>query len=125
MWRTALVRVGSQEKPKYEPRDWPCRCEECPEPQRARYGCGWDESLRGKGTPVHPDDKSEHFETCPQWLARQPAVCSVYELLGDYKDGRLGDSRDLPRALLECLRAAAAELETWQRVQSARVTDGS
>lgn len=91
---------------------------------RARYGCGWDDAARGRGSAVHPDDKNERFETCPQWLARQPFVASVYELLGDYREGRLGDARDLPRPLLEYLRMANAETEVWLRVQQAKVTDG-
>ena len=73
---------------------------------------------------MHPDDKHEKIDTCPQWLARQPFVASVYEYLGDYRDGRLGDVRLLPRALLECLRAANAELEVSMRVQQQKVMDG-
>lgn len=124
MWRTILERGGSKEKPKYDVGDWPCKCEKCPEPLRARHGCGWDLALRGKGQPIHPENRDERFETCPQWLARQPFVCSVYEMLGDYKAGRLGNVRDLPRDLLEYLRAAAAELETWTRIQQQRMSDG-
>lgn len=123
MWRTFIAKAGSQEKPKYESRDWPCRCEQCPESNRARYGCGWDDALRGHGTPVHADDKEERIETCPQWLAQQPLVVSVYELLADYREGRIGDVRELPRPLLEYLRAASAELEVWTRVQQDRMTN--
>lgn len=91
---------------------------------RARHGCGWDDSLRGRGETLHPDDKDEKIDTCPQWLARQPFVSSVYEYLGDYRDGRLGNVRELPHVLLECLRAASAELEVSMRVQQAKVMDG-
>ncbi len=124
MWRTTLVKVGSQEKPKYEARDWPCTCERCPDAQRERYGCGWSDATRGKGLAVHADNKDELLDTCPQWYARQPLVASVYDLLGDYRDGRLGDVRDLPADLLTYLRAASAELEVWTRIQQGRVMDG-
>lgn len=51
-------------------------------------------------------------------------MASVYEYLGDYRDNRLGNIRELPHVLLECLRAASAELEVSMRVQQAKVIDG-
>ena len=51
-------------------------------------------------------------------------MSSVYEYLGDYREGRLGNVRELPHVLLECLRAASAELEVAIRVQNAKVMDG-
>lgn len=121
MWRTCLVNDGDEERPDWQQRDWPHSCDACPEEQRERYGCGWDDRTRGHG-------RAEILggvvcETCPQWCALQPAVASVYELLGDYREGRLGPVQELPRALLEYLRFASAELESWLRVQQQIVVD--
>lgn len=66
----------------------------------------------------------EAMPTCPQWLAVQPFVCSVFVLLGDYSEGRIGDVRDLPADLLVYLRAAAGEVEAWKGKTQERLTDG-
>lgn len=115
MWRTCLVNRGDEKNADWQTDDWPHKCCECPDESRARYGCGWDERHRGKGEAQIVGGIK--CETCPQYLAAQPFICSVYEYLSDYRDGRLGPVRELPHALLEYLRAANAELETWLQTQ--------
>lgn len=119
-----IVNEGSKEKSKFASREYPYSCEACPDDEciKARHGCGWDDRWRGKGVVVNIN--GEIMPTCPQWLGRQPFVDSVFCLLQDYCDGRLGDVRDLPADLLAYLRMAANELEAWKGAQQSRLIDG-
>jgi hypothetical protein len=120
MWRTTSLGTGSKEKRKWIYTEWPCKCEECSEPIQERHGCGWRDGFKGRGT-VRLATTGEEVKDCPQWLARQPFICSVYEHLSDYKEGRLGNSLDLPSAFLDYLKAANGESIEWVRLQQEKM----
>lgn len=115
IWRTCVVDRGTKEQPDWQSDDWPCKCCDCCDEYRERYGCGYDKRYEGNGAVEIVGGIK--CTTCPQYLANQPFVASVYEYLADYREGRLGSVREMPHALLQYLRVASAELDSWLQAQ--------
>ena len=79
-------------------------------------GAGWP----GQGVPHKrgaPErrHKVEPWErTCPVYFLRSPFVQSILSLLPDFEANRLGPIWDLPASLVEYLRLAHDERESWK-----------
>jgi hypothetical protein len=125
------VSVSRTAGQTHEVKPWgPGPCSDCQQRDSVdnyqTWGCGWrekyasnasvqfvrgaaDAALRDKDTPCPAEGR-----TCPWFYRVQPFVQSIFSLVGDWDEGRLGAIWDLPAHLVDYLRVASAEFKTWQ-----------
>ena len=115
----------------------PPGCDNCEEGHRIRNGCGCSYGHPWTAEAGGESHEGEHFRdygqgdaggaterpwsrTCPTWFFCSPFVQSVLAELPDYEAGRMGRVQELPCDLVEYLRIASAEKESWLAFQQSK-----
>ena len=89
-------------------------CSDCHD--RESWGCGWEQRTRGKATVG--GETWDKLKTCPEWYALQPFMLSLYEWLPQYKEGRLGDVREMARPTVIYFEALSRARDEFQEASS-------